>query len=644
MSAVDEVGFSCAACGKQYRWKPELAEKKVKCKCGNALAVPAVPPTPGRAAARANAVQPGLAAAARTAEVRPRVAAAAPAGRPANVPPPPPPPPPAPSSRRPQDTSEDDGGMDALYALAQQEADVAEDATAGADLNFCPNCRNRMNPDAVLCTACGYNRKSGKMVSAAAPKVAKPGGGFLGKFKKGGDAKAVDKMAPQGSFLLGLALSFGFAVAASVLWCLVAWGTGRELAFLVCVIGAAAGVGMQVGQKGYSRLGGFAAAGITVVVMILARIALIVAIIGTSNAASLAAGDDEEPAADTEDIDGPIRLTDEYGGTKDPKSMIMEEAEKAAKRKARQQAEWDRQAAEEQKKNPTLPPPDPLLVEKLTDDFMANEMKIDKNFATPDQHNAAFLHATERAKAMPLADREKVLAPLKVKRDRERAESELLSLATEHQFEEAAKKNPALRGPVAWTSAGDVAKQKLEQMSPEEKKAELARLKEWGKARAAEAKKEWAAEEKKMKEEEAKAAVDDGLGEEAPAAPAANPASAPAAVAAGGGDADGLGGDGDAVAAAPAAPADNADPDADPDEDGGDEVAASGGSAASATASKGTGGDSSSSDSDSGMGAGGSILFGTILFLILIGGIKPAIFLIGALLLAYRTAAGATWG
>ena len=33
--------FTCARCGKQYKWKPELAGKRAKCGCGAALVVPA---------------------------------------------------------------------------------------------------------------------------------------------------------------------------------------------------------------------------------------------------------------------------------------------------------------------------------------------------------------------------------------------------------------------------------------------------------------------------------------------------------------------------------------------------------------------------------------------------------------------------
>src|SRR4051794_21497346 len=33
--------ITCSGCGKTYVWKPELAGKRVKCKCGEAMTVPA---------------------------------------------------------------------------------------------------------------------------------------------------------------------------------------------------------------------------------------------------------------------------------------------------------------------------------------------------------------------------------------------------------------------------------------------------------------------------------------------------------------------------------------------------------------------------------------------------------------------------
>ena len=37
---ADQKNFGCEACGKHYVWKPELAGKHVKCKCGNVMSVP----------------------------------------------------------------------------------------------------------------------------------------------------------------------------------------------------------------------------------------------------------------------------------------------------------------------------------------------------------------------------------------------------------------------------------------------------------------------------------------------------------------------------------------------------------------------------------------------------------------------------
>ena len=56
MSEISGPKFSCPSCGKEYKWKPELAGKKGKCKCGGVLAIPARPPgsataSPGAAAA-----------------------------------------------------------------------------------------------------------------------------------------------------------------------------------------------------------------------------------------------------------------------------------------------------------------------------------------------------------------------------------------------------------------------------------------------------------------------------------------------------------------------------------------------------------------------------------------------------------------
>ncbi len=38
--------FACEGCGKQYAWKPELAGRAVKCRCGAVMRAPAEPPAP----------------------------------------------------------------------------------------------------------------------------------------------------------------------------------------------------------------------------------------------------------------------------------------------------------------------------------------------------------------------------------------------------------------------------------------------------------------------------------------------------------------------------------------------------------------------------------------------------------------------
>jgi hypothetical protein len=43
---VETDRFGCEACGKSYRWKEELAGRRVKCKCGHVMTAPAAMPTP----------------------------------------------------------------------------------------------------------------------------------------------------------------------------------------------------------------------------------------------------------------------------------------------------------------------------------------------------------------------------------------------------------------------------------------------------------------------------------------------------------------------------------------------------------------------------------------------------------------------
>src|SRR4051794_30652218 len=58
MSANDGK-FPCSACQRRYTWKPELAGKRVKCKCGEVMRVPQR--SPAEEAADADALPPDMA-------------------------------------------------------------------------------------------------------------------------------------------------------------------------------------------------------------------------------------------------------------------------------------------------------------------------------------------------------------------------------------------------------------------------------------------------------------------------------------------------------------------------------------------------------------------------------------------------------
>lgn len=111
--------FSCGSCGKSYTWKPELAGKRVKCKCGAPVSVP---------------------------KENPAAAVA------------------------------EDPELDDLYALS--EGKVEEEAVAPPPIpagDGCPSCGTALEPGAVLCVACGYNFKTKKVLKTQ--RLAGGGGG-----------------------------------------------------------------------------------------------------------------------------------------------------------------------------------------------------------------------------------------------------------------------------------------------------------------------------------------------------------------------------------------------------------------------------------------------------------------------------------
>ncbi len=177
MSGTNPENFSCEGCGKSYRWKPEFAGRRIKCKCGTVMVAPA-----------AAAVEP---------------------------------------------QSEDEPDFDALYSLAA-EGKQAEKAGAAVVGVRCPSCRAQLEPGAAACPQCGFNLRTGKkspVTPAASPagaaKVAAAGGGAVAAAppgpasafqafggsrrrpepEKSQDFKATEIYLPLGLLLVGIVLS-----------------------------------------------------------------------------------------------------------------------------------------------------------------------------------------------------------------------------------------------------------------------------------------------------------------------------------------------------------------------------------------------------------------------------------------------------
>ncbi len=121
---MSEEKITCSNCGKQFPFKPDLAGKKVKCKCGNVFVVPNL------LVAKELDLDLDLPD---IHEIKPDS--------------PPPPPPKKPAAPPPLPKADDD------------------DAAAP---NVCPNCYADLAPAAVICIQCGYNRKTKKKLSTAA--------------------------------------------------------------------------------------------------------------------------------------------------------------------------------------------------------------------------------------------------------------------------------------------------------------------------------------------------------------------------------------------------------------------------------------------------------------------------------------------
>ena len=123
MAESAQPKFACPSCGRQFTWKPELAGRSAKCKCGNTIKVPAQPAAAGVPAAAENPLD----------------------GYDFQEPAPPP----------------------------KRAAAAAPAAAAGLR---CPSCRNPLAAGAVICVHCGFNLKTGKRMSTVMGGDDAPGG------------------------------------------------------------------------------------------------------------------------------------------------------------------------------------------------------------------------------------------------------------------------------------------------------------------------------------------------------------------------------------------------------------------------------------------------------------------------------------
>lgn len=107
MSDTHQAQFACETCGKLYAWKPALAGKKARCKCGALILVPVAAPG-----------------------------------------------------------SEED--QEGLYDLAEDDPPPRPRVAAmGATQQRCPSCNAGMQVGAVICVTCGFNLKTGRKINTA---------------------------------------------------------------------------------------------------------------------------------------------------------------------------------------------------------------------------------------------------------------------------------------------------------------------------------------------------------------------------------------------------------------------------------------------------------------------------------------------
>lgn len=202
MSQLASGAVICAGCSRAYQWKPSLAGKKGKCKCGEAIAFGATPP--GHASAP-------LAS-------------------------------PAASARNPHvEAITGDGEYD-MVAPPPTPKPVARPMITGV----CKSCQNPLQSGAVLCTRCGMNQATGKKIST---KIA-------------GTGPDVGKVAVvAGKMALSMVLGGVMSVICAVLWLLILLFVHFTIGYMAIGVGFLIGWVIRLVNPYGGTLAGLASAG-----------------------------------------------------------------------------------------------------------------------------------------------------------------------------------------------------------------------------------------------------------------------------------------------------------------------------------------------------------------------------------------------
>ncbi len=139
-----KIAIQCGQCGKQYKVKPELAGKKVKCQaCGEKILVPAGSDTPSEAPAKKASPEKAKAPAAK----------AAPAAKPA------PAKKPAAAQAAAAPALLDTGPLQ--HSILDEAMSTAARLPEAGEV-YCPGCKAIVSAANVLCVNCGFDLQSGR--------------------------------------------------------------------------------------------------------------------------------------------------------------------------------------------------------------------------------------------------------------------------------------------------------------------------------------------------------------------------------------------------------------------------------------------------------------------------------------------------